>query len=161
MEEKNLIELIKVSLDKNKDPNNNINEESTLYYDRYSKNIFDVDENGIRVYNRKAKNLKSNFLITLPKETLLSIAIDKELKYLLCLIVSNKKKNVELNEINQKLIVVNTNKTKIIEKISDNFIYLLGMFFIGKILDLKNLDINNNVNNANDFCTVFCDKVVF
>ena len=57
MEEKNLIELIKVSLDKNKDPNNNINEESTLYYDRYSKNIFDVDENGIRVYNRKAKNL--------------------------------------------------------------------------------------------------------
>ena len=92
MEEKNLIELIKVSLDKNKDPNNNINVESTLYYDRYSKNIFDVDENGIRVYNRKAKNLKSNFLITLPKETLLSIAIDKELKYLLCLIVSNKKK---------------------------------------------------------------------
>ena len=161
MEEKNLIELIKVSLDKNKDPNNNINVESTLYYDRYSKNIFDVDENGIRVYNRKAKNLKTNFLITLPKETLLSIAIDKELKYLLCLIVSNKKKNVELNEINQKLIVVNTNKTKIIEKISDNFIYLLGMFFIGKILDLKNLDINNNVNNANDFCTVFCDKVVF
>lgn len=161
MEEKNLIELIEISLDKNKDSSNNTDEENTLYYDRYSKNIFDVDENGIRVYNRKAKNLKTNFLITLPKETLLSIAVDKELKYLLCLIVSHKKKNVELNEVSKKLIVVNTNKTKIIEKISDNFIYFLGMFFIGKILDLKNLDINNNVNNTNDFCTVFCDKVVF
>ena len=161
MEEKNLIELIEISLDKNKDSSNNTDEENTLYYDRYSKNIFDVDENGIRVYNRKAKNLKTNFLITLPKETLLSIAVDKELKYLLCLIVSHKKKNVELNEVSKKLIVVNTNKTKIIDKISDNFIYFLGMFFIGKILDLKNLDINNNVNNTNDFCTVFCDKVVF
>ena len=89
MEEKNLIDLIKVSFDNKKD--NNI-EESTLYYDRYTKNIFDVDENGIRVYNRKAKNLKVNFLITLPKESLLSISVDKELKYLLCLIVSYKKK---------------------------------------------------------------------
>ena len=161
MKAKNLIEIIEVSLEKNKDSSKDIDEENTLYYDRFSRNIFDVDENGIRVYNRKAKNLKTNFLITLPKETLLSIAIDKELKYLLCLIVSHKKKNVDPNEINRKLIVVNTTKTKIIDKISDDFIYLLGMFFIGKILDLKNLDINNNANNTNDFCTVFCDKVVF
>ena len=159
MEEKNLIDLIKVSFDNKKD--NNIEEESTLYYDRYTKNIFDVDENGIRVYNRKAKNLKVNFLITLPKESLLSISVDKELKYLLCLIVSHKKKNKDPNDIAKKLIVINATKTQIIDKINDDFKFLLGMFFIGKMLNLKNLDINNNVNNEYDFCTVFCDRVVF
>ena len=151
MKAKNLIEIIEVSLEKNKDSSKDVDEENTLYYDRFSRNIFDVDENGIRVYNRKAKNLKTNFLITLPKETLLSIAIDKELKYLLCLIVSHKKKNVDPNGINRKLIVVNTTKTKIIDKISDDFIYLLGMFFIGKILDLKNLDtLIHNIKKANN-----------
>ena len=81
MEPKNLIELIKVSVDKNKqlDNNNNNKPNNILYYDRYSKNIFDVDENGITIYNRKAKNLKENFLIKIPNESLISIAIDKEL----------------------------------------------------------------------------------
>ena len=61
MKAKNLIEIIEVSLEKNKDSSKDVDEENTLYYDRFSRNIFDVDENGIRVYNRKAKNLKTNF----------------------------------------------------------------------------------------------------
>ena len=68
MEEKNLIELLKVSLDKSNDSNNK-DDEPILYYDRYSKNIFDLDQNGIRVYNRKAN-----------KED--KLKMDKILKYL-------------------------------------------------------------------------------
>ena len=160
MEEKNLIELLKVSLDKSNDSNNK-DDEPILYYDRYSKNIFDLDQNGIRVYNRKAKNLKVNFLITLPKESLLALAIDKELKYILSLLISSRTKKADANDFKKKLLLINTNKRQVIDKVDDNFTFLLGVFFIGKILNLKNLDINNNVNNEFDFCTVFCDKVVF
>ena len=163
MEPKNLIELIKVSVDKNKQLDNNINNKpnNILYYDRYSKNIFDVDENGITIYNRKAKNLKENFLIKIPNESLISIAIDKELKYMLCLLLTSSNKKKDKIEWKKNLLLINTYKNKLFEKIDDNFTYILGMFFIGKILNLKNLDINNNVINMNDFCTVLCDKVIF
>ena len=160
MEQKNLMELIKVSLDKNNDSNKK-DDETILYYDPYTKNIFDLDQHGIRVYNRKAKNLKVNFLITLPKDSLLAMAIDKELKYILSLLISYRNKKDDVNNFRKKLLLINTNKRQVIDKVDDNFTYLLGMFFIGKILNLKNLDINNNVNNEFDFCTVFCDKVVF
>ena len=163
MEPKNLIELIKVSVDKNKqlDNNNSTKPNNILYYDRYSKNIFDVDENGITIYNRKAKNLKENFLIKIPNESLISIAIDKELKYMLCLLLTSSNKKKDKIEWKKNLLLINTYKNKLFEKIDDNFTYILGMFFIGKILNLKNLDINNNVINMNDFCTVLCDKVIF
>ena len=152
-----MIELIKVSVDKNKESNPN----NILYYDRYSRNIFDVHENGITIYNRKAKNLKENFLINIPDESLVSIAIDKELKYMLCLLISNNNKNKDKPELKKNLLLINTYKKKLFEKIDDNFTYILGMFFIGKILNLKNLDINNNVINMNDFCIVLVDKVIF
>ena len=165
MEAKNLIELIKIKLDKNKELNtdNNIKKEEVniFYYDRYSKKIFDVDENGIRVNNRKAKNLKENILINIPKESLVSITIDKELKYLLCLLFSNKNKKEDKSENELNLILINIGKKKLLDKIDDDFKFILGMFFIGKILNLKNLDINNNVNNLNDFCTVLCDRINF
>ena len=158
MEDKKLIELIKVSIDKGKDSETQ-NDNTIFYYDRYSRKIFDVDENGIRVYNRKAKNLKKNFLINMPKDSLISIAVDKELKYLLCFLLNNKG-NKNNNEIKKKLLLVNTTKGKLLE-IEDNFNYLLGMFFIGKFLNVMNYDINNVSNNANDFCLVHCDRVVF
>ena len=167
MEAKNLIELIKVIPDKNKDLNdsnsnnsNNKDEDNILYYDRYSKKIFDVDENGIRVYNGKAKNLKENILINIPKESLISIAVDKELKYLLCLLIDNKKKKDSKN-IKMNLLSINIAKKKLLNKIEDDFRYFLGMFFVGKILNLKNLDINSNANNFYDFCTIHCDRVNF
>lgn len=153
MEEKNLIQLIKVTIEDDKDKKN------ILYYDRFSKKILDVDENGIRVYDRKAKNLKDNFFVNIPKESLISISIDKELNYILCLLLNSKNKKTE-NEYTKKLVLINTRKLSF-EKVDDNFKYLLGMFFIGKIINLKSLDINANTNNINDFCTVFCDKVIF
>ena len=93
MEAKNLIELIKISFDKSKEINNNSNTNNILYYDRYSRKIFDVDESVIRVYDKKAKNLKDKFFINIPKESLIDIAVDKELKYLLCLLIVNNNKN--------------------------------------------------------------------
>ena len=160
MEAKNLIELIKISFDKSKEINKNLNTNNILYYDRYSRKIFDVDESVIRVYDKKAKNLKDKFFINIPKESLIDIAVDKELKYLLCLLIVNNNKNNK-NQWKKNLILINTRKNKLFDKINEDCSFLLGMFFIGKILNLKNLDNNANQNNINDFCTVFCDKVIF
>ena len=166
MEAKNLIELIKITVDKNKESSDDDKDNDTiLYYDKYSKKLFDVDENGIRIYNRKAKNLKENLLINIPKESLVSIAIDKELKYILCLLIKNLNQKSDQKsdkiDIKKQLILINIAKKKLFDKIDDDFRYLLGIFFIGKILNLKNFDINNTVNNVNDFCNVFCDRVIF
>lgn len=99
MEEKSIIELKKVCLEKNKEDEDN--NESIFYYDRYSRKIFDVNKDGIRIYNRKAKNFKSNIFINLKDEYLISISVDKELKYLLCLLlVQQKKKIKKLKNIN-------------------------------------------------------------
>ena len=133
MEVKNMIELIKVSIGKNEEINNNSNTENILYYDRYSRKIFDVDESGIRVYDKKAKNLKVKFEIKIPKESLIDIAIDKELKYLLCLWITNNNNKKAKNKWEKNLLLINTNKNKI-DKINEDCSYLLGMFFIGKIL---------------------------
>ena len=161
MEEKNLIDLVKVTIDKVKEQETS-NENNIFYYDRYSRKIFDVDENGIKVYNRKAKNLKKNMPIKIPKDSLIAIAIDKELKYLLCFLMSSHSKgNKNKNEIKKKLLLINTTKGKLFDSIDDNFSYMLGMFFIGKFLNIMNYDINNNVNNAYDFCVIHCDRIVF
>ena len=161
MEEKSLIILKKVEFQKNDDTQNDDkqkdnNLKSVHYYDRYSKKIFDIDENGIKIYNRKAKNLKAIVLINIPKESLLSISADKELKYLLCLLINKENDN---DIYKTKLLLINAFKRIFFEQIEDNFFYLLGMFFIGKINNY--IDFDNNQNELNDFCLVFCDKVVF
>ena len=158
MEEKSIIELKKVCLDKDKEEENN--DESIFYYDRYSRKIFDVNKEGIRIYNRKAKNLKSNIFINLQKEYIISISVDKELKYLLCLLlVQEKEKDKEIEK--HRLVLINSAQNLSIDKIEDDFSYLLGMFFIGKINNLINFDINNNQNDLYDFCIVHCDRVMF
>ena len=162
-EKKSLIELKKVVLEKNKNILESENKEkdndmeSIFYYDKYSRKIFDVNINGIKIYNRKAKNLKANILINIPKESLLSIAIDKELKYLICLLI-NKQEDKDIYK--NMLILINAFENKYFDKIEDNFHYMLGMFFIGKINNLINFD-NNNPNELYDFCIVNCDKVLF
>ena len=162
-EKKSLVELKKVELEKNKNILESENKEkdndmeSIFYYDKYSRKIFDVNINGIKIYNRKAKNLKANILINIPKESLLSIAIDKELKYLICLLI-NKQEDKDIYK--NMLILINAFENKYFDKIEDNFHYMLGMFFIGKINNLINFD-NNNPNELYDFCIVNCDKVLF
>ena len=133
---KSIIELKKVTLE-------NGNSQSIYYYDRYSKRIFDVNLDSIKIYNKKAKNLKANILVNIPKESLISIAVDKEINYLLCLLCIQ---SGDKGMTNNKLIVISAN--------------LLGMFFIGKISQIINYD-NNNQDELYDFCTIHCDKVVF
>ena len=165
MEDKYIIDLKKVQFDKAKSifPDDKQKEdendlESIYYYDRYSRKIFDVNINGIKIYNRKAKNLKSNILMNLPKESLISIAVDKQLKYLICLLY-NKIEDKKIYKT--KVILINTNEKKCFDKIEDNFLYTLGMFFIGKINNLLYLDMNNNQNEIYDFCIIHVDKVIF
>ena len=170
MEEKSLIVLKKVLLDKKKNSESEGNEnkenkkdednnlESVVYYDRYSRKIFDVNENCIKIYNGKAKNLKANILISIPKETLLSIITDKSLEYLVCLLIN---KQGEKDIYKTEIILINTIYKKFFDKIEGDFSYLLGMFFIGKINNLINFDNNNNPNELHDFCLVHCDKVSF
>ena len=158
MEEKSIIELKKVCLEKSKEDEDN--NESIFYYDRYSRKIFDVNKDGIRIYNRKAKNLKSNIFTNLKNEYLISISVDKELKYLLCLLlVQEKEKDKEIEK--HKLVLINSAQNISCDKIEDDFSFLLGMFFIGKINNLINFDNNNNQNDLYDFCIVHCDRVLF
>ena len=158
MEEKSIIELKKVCLEKSKEDEDN--NESIFYYDRYSRKIFDVNKDGIRIYNRKAKNFKSNIFINLKNEYLISISVDKELKYLLCLLlVQEKEKDKEIEK--HKLVLINSAQNISCDKIEDDFSFLLGMFFIGKINNLINFDNNNNQNDLYDFCIVHCDRVLF
>ena len=162
MEDKSLIKIKKVELDKSKAPGDNESNqedlESIYYYDRYSRKIFDVNTDGIKIYNRKAKNLKTNILMSLPKDSLIAIAVDKQLKYLICLL-SNKPQDKDIYITN--IILINTNEKKVFDRINDNFSFMLGMFFIGKINNLMYFDMNNNQNELYDFCVVHCDKVVF
>jgi hypothetical protein len=162
MEDKSLITIKKVEIDKSKAPVDNESKqedlESIYYYDRYSRKIFDVNTDGIKIYNRKAKNLKSNILVSLPKDSLIAIAADKQLKYLICLL-SNKPQDKDIYITN--IILINTFEKKVFDKINDNFSFMLGMFFIGKINNLIYFDINNNQNELYDFCVVHRDKVVF
>lgn len=147
---KSIIELKKVTLE-------NGNSQSIYYYDRYSKRIFDVNLDSIKIYNKKAKNLKANILVNIPKESLISIAVDKEINYLLCLLsIQSGDKGIS----NNKLIVINAKEKKLYDTIEDDFQYLLGMFFIGKIQKLLNFD-NNNQDELYDFCIIHCDKVIF
>ena len=163
MEDKSLIVLTKVIINKssndieNKTTENENKSESLFYYDKYSRKIFDVNENCIKIYNRKAKNLKANISINIPKETLLSIITDKDLKYLICLLINKQGEDI----YKTKLILINTIERKFFDKIEENFNYILGMFFIGKINNFINFDNNNNPNELYDFCVVHCDKVVF
>jgi len=148
---KSIIELKKVTLE-------NGNSQSIYYYDRYSKRIFDVNLDGIKIYNKKAKNLKGNILVNIPKDSLISIAVDKEINYLLCLLsIQSGDKGMT----NNKLIVINAKEKKLYDKIEDDFQYLLGMFFIGKIQQLINYDNNNDKDELYDFCTIHCDKIIF
>ena len=162
MEDKSLIKIKKVELDKSKAPGDNESNqedlESIYYYDRYSRKIFDVNTDGIKIYNRKAKNLKTNILMSLPKDSLIAIAVDKQLKYLICLL-SNKPQDKDIYITN--IILINTNEKKVFDRINDNFSFMLGMCFIGKINNLMYFDMNNNQNELYDFCVVHCDKVVF
>lgn len=93
---KSIIELKKVTLE-------NGNSQSIYYYDRYSKRIFDVNLDSIKIYNKKAKNLKANILVNIPKESLISIAVDKEINYLLCLLCIQ---SGDKGMTNNKLIVI-------------------------------------------------------
>ena len=172
MEDKLIIELKKISLDthdeeenkESKDKNVKNDTNSILYYDKYIRNIFDIHANGITVYKRNAKDLKVNFNISIPKESLLSIAADKELKYLLCLMAISQGEKAKTKDLYKtKIILIKTLTKKSVDKIEDNYFYLLGMFFIGIINNMIYLDSNNtnNQNNLYDFCLVHCDKVEF
>ena len=130
--------------------------ECLYFYDKFSKKIIEISSNGIRIYNKNAKNLKANLKFLLPLDCIINISIDKTLNYILCLLINQQteKENPKI-----KLLLLNINKATVIESIKENFTFLLGMFFIGKIISITN-PVKNNFDMY-DFCLVFCDKVVF
>ena len=54
---------------------------------------------------------------------------------------------------NNKLIVISAKEKKLYDTIEDDFQYLLGMFFIGKISQIINYDNNNQDELLNKFNT--------
>ena len=163
MEDKSVIELTEVTSNFVIKDNNSPSESSTsnpnpvFFYDKYSKKIMEVSLKSIKVYNKKAKNLKANLNLFLPIDSIITLSIDKNLNYILCLLM-NQQGEHQISKC--KLLLLNANKGVAIDSIKDNFSFLLGMFFIGKIISLTNPEANNN-DDMHDFCLIYCDKIVF
>ena len=163
MENKNVIDLTEVTsnfitIDKNShSESSSTNQNHIFFYDKYSKKIMDVSAKSVKVYNKKAKNLKANLNFCLPIDSIITLSIDKTLNYVLCLLL-NQQGEHQISKC--KLLLLNANEGKAIDNIKDNFSFLLGMFFIGKIISLTNPEVNN-YNDKYDFCLIYCDKIVF
>ena len=99
--------------------NDNIEEELTsskMFYDQISEKFIQVNHDNIRIYNKKATNLKKTVLLSLTKERVNHICVDKHLRYLLiCL----DKKN---------FIIVNLRTSKVMDMINYDLKIVKGIF---------------------------------
>ena len=112
-------------------------EESSFFYDKYSKRIIyiDVPKKSILIYNRtKSKLLKK--LQVFFNYKVLNVSVDKKLTYLL--IFANP-------DVNKKFIFIySIEKETFLSQLRDDYSYLLNFFFVEK----------------NTFCLVFVDKII-
>ena len=112
-------------------------EQSSFFYDKYSKRIIyiDVPKKMILIYNRtKSKLLKKLQVIFNYK--VLNASVDKKLTYLL--IFANP-------DVNKKFIFIySIEKETFVSQLRDDYSYLLNFFFVEK----------------NTFCLVFVDKIM-
>ena len=138
--------------------NNNIS--SIYFYDNFSKKILELGTDFIRIYNKNASKIRGLISFNIHKEFVINLTVDKKLKYLLCLQLRQKDKSSKKSTTN--LLLLNIEKKTYCDKLQDNFDFFLGMFFLGRLQDNIFTKFNNNYDeNFNDFCLIFCDKVIF
>ena len=125
--------------------------EPNLFYDKHSKKIISILDEGIRIFNKRTTNRKQDIPFGLDKKEVSTVVVDKDLKYMI--IIMNKAKNETLNNG----LIVDLDKVCTTQKIQYDFNYNLGIFFIKR----DKLFGNATKKKKTHFCFVFIDRIAF
>lgn len=125
--------------------------EPNLFYDKHSKKIISILDEGIKIFNKRTTNLKQDIPFGLDKKEVSTVVVDKDLKYMI--IIMNKAKNETLNNG----LIVDLEKVCTTQKIQYDFNYNLGIFFIKR----DKLFGNATKKKKTHFCFVFIDRIAF
>jgi hypothetical protein len=113
-----------------------------VFYDKYSNNLVHFSDAMIKIYNKKATNLKKSVNLKLDSDKINIVAVDKHLRYMLIL-------------LDYKMtLIINLRTETVADILHYDFSSVLGMFFIS----------NTSSFHANDdlkFALVFINKLVF
>ena len=119
--------------------------EPNLFYDKHSKKIISILDEGIKIFNKRTTNLKQDIPFGLDKKEVSTVVVDKDLKYMI--IIMNKAKGETLNNG----LIVDLEKVCTTQKIQYDFNYNLGIFFIKR----DKLCGNATKKKKTHFCFVF------
>lgn len=141
-----LIPVNQTPVDTQTDSNNKVNSTPLAYYDSVSKKIITINNNIIRIYNKKGTCLKKEFKLELINNSIRFVSVDDELSYITMLIN---------NERTYKFVVVNIKTVIAIEvKMEEDTQFILGSFFIDKS---KEFQIDSNEKPA-EFVVIYIDR---
>lgn len=118
-----------------------------LFYDNVSKNLIQICDDSIKIFNHNATNLKRDIKLQLQKDKIYKIAVNNQINYMLIFLESNGK---------QKILIVNLSTQTVINIFQGYFMKLIGFFFI---FNSQALAINPEENTY--FALVFNDKIVY
>jgi hypothetical protein len=121
---------------------NNIDNTSLVFYDKYSKNIIQFKHNFIKIFNKNATNLKKSLILQLDKSKINISCVDKHLRYMLVLIDF------------KMTLIINLKTEKVSDILHYDFSTILGMFFITS-------GSHFNVSEELKFCLIFVNKLVY
>ena len=115
------------------------NDKGTIVYDEISEKIIQLNDDSIKIFNKKLTNLKKSLSLKLTKNRVNLLTVDKQLRFLL-IVVDGK-----------SILVINLRVSKVIDIININCSNLKGLFFIG----------NNDTSKQAIFCLMFYQKLIF
>ena len=127
------------------------NSDPNLFYDKNSKKIISILDDGIKIFNKRTTNLKQDIPFGLDKKEVSIVSVDKDLKYMI--IIMNKEKDDTLNNG----LIVDLEKVCTTQKIQYDFNYNLGIFFIKR----DKLFGNITKKKKTHFCFVFINRIAF
>jgi hypothetical protein len=113
-----------------------------VFYDKFSKNLIQFSDATIKIYNKKATNLKKSVNLKLDCEKINLVAVDKHLRYMIILLDY------------RMTLIINLGTETVSDILHYDFSSVLGMFFIT----------NTSSFHACDdlrFAIIFVDKLVF
>lgn len=142
--------------------NHSYMKQSKITYDEYSGKFIQLNDDNIKIFNKKVTNLHKNFDLKLTIKRVNLVTVDKLLRYLLIVIDG------------QTILIVNLRKSIVCDILQTDCSNLKGIFFLSNDLLFlksdnnvkKNVISNNNSYNTNNcyeiyFCLVFYKKIVY
>ena len=152
MEESNVLMFSCVNPNKFNKLDEQASEAANLFYDKHSKKIISILDEGIKIFNKRATNLKKDIPFGLDKKEVSTVVVDKDLKYMI--IIMNKAEKESLNNG----LIVDLEKVCTTQKIQYDFNFNLGIFFIKRDKLFGN---TNTKRKKTHFCFVFINRIAF